>query len=295
MLSFKLLNEQNAEKIINSFSGCDRDYLCEIVESFLDDDAEIALSFADGCLLVRIFDGEYSFVYPIEVCDECDALAACDKIRLYAINQEIALRFTDVPSEEMDNLSDMFLHLSIDYFDPERETYYVTALNEACRDDIPVLEFEDITLNALSPDDDVFYAALSKDCETNEFWGYDYREDNPNPKDDYFRLESEAEFERGVSMSFAVRRDGFFVGEATLYAFDYLGGCELAIRILPDFRRSGIAGRIIDGFKAQGRALGLLNIRATVMENNLRSVAMCKKYFESYTHEGNRYKFINKT
>ena len=299
MLSFEILHEENIdslkEKVASATAGCDAEYLCEILESLLDDEAEIGISHSDGCLLVRIFDEGYSFVYPIPISDEADDIAALDAIRLYVIKEEIPFRLTDLPSEALDEVSERYLHVSVDYYDPDREAYEVSILNAAAREDIPTLDFDGLTLDALNPRDDGDFAMLSKDEETNRFWGYDYRADNPNPSDDYFRLESLSEFDRGVTMSFAIRQGDVFLGEATLYAFDYLGGCELAIRILPTHRRLGIAGRVIDGFKSQGRSLGLLNIRATVLADNLRSVAMCKKHFEEYTLEGEIYKFINHT
>jgi RimJ/RimL family protein N-acetyltransferase len=94
-------------------------------------------------------------------------------------------------------------------------------------------------------------------------------------------------------LSFAVRRDGRFVGEATLYAFDYHGGCELGIRILPEYRRGGLAGMIIDGFTEQGARLGLTSIRATVMAENTPSVGLCTKHFDSFTRDGDVIKFIS--
>jgi RimJ/RimL family protein N-acetyltransferase len=298
MLSFSLLDENGIEKtidrIMSAIPDCDRSYLHEIIGSLLDGDSEIAVSSSCGCLLIRIFDGEYSFVYPIDLTDDADPDNACDDIRLYAMKEEIPLVFTDVPFDMLGALIHGYRHVSLDAGDSDCDTYTVRMLTEvALLDEVPTLDFGEITLDSLTEADDSDYSRLSKDRDTNRFWGYDYTADADNPTDDYFRLEAEGEFNRGVAMSFAVRKDGRFVGEATLYAFDYHGGCELGIRILPEYRRGGLAGMIIDGFTECGSRLGLTNIRATVMADNLPSVGLCKKHFDSYTHEGNIYKFIS--
>ena len=298
MISFTILDENSRGKIVKSIMAsmpdADFDYLSDIIDSLLGDEGEIAVSFSHGCLLIRIFDGEYSFVYPIELTEKSAPGEACDEIRLYAMKEEIPLVFCDVPSDSLGALISGYRHMSIDASDPDCEAYTVRLHTEAALlDEIPTLDFDEITLDALTEEDDSDYAKLSKDGETNKFWGYDYTADVDDPTDDYFRHEAEAEFARGVAMSFAVRRDDRFVGEATLYAFDYRGGCELGIRILPEHRRGGLAGMIIDGFTECGARLGLTSIRATVMAKNAPSVGLCTKHFDSFTDDGEVIKFIS--
>lgn len=298
MISFTILDENSREGIVKSIVAsmpdADFDYLSDIIDSLLEDDGEIAVSKSHGCLLIRIFDGEYSFVYPVELTDDADPDEACDEIRLYAMKEEIPLVFADVPCDSLGVLISGFRHASIDASAPDCEAYTVRLHTEAALlDEIPTLDFDEITLDALTEGDDSDYARLSKDEETNKFWGYDYTADVDDPTDDYFRHEAEAEFARGVAMSFAVRKRGIFVGEATLYAFDYHGGCELGIRILPEYRRGGLAGMIIDSFTECGARLGLTSIRATVMAKNLPSVGLCTKHFDSFTEDGDVIKFIS--
>lgn len=296
MISFTVLDSNNIDEITSSLANLygDGEYIGEILESFIDPDLEVGVGQSCGCLLVRLFDGGYSFVYPIPLLDDADELLAVDEIRLYAIKEEIPLRIIDLPEEELDAVSEKYLHVSVDYYDEERESYAVSILNEACREDIPRLEFEGLTLDRLTPADDKLYFELCTDPETNKFWGYDYRNDNPNPDEDYFRLECEGEFDRGVVIPFALRLGEEFVGEATLYAFDYLGGCQVAIRVLPKYRKMGVAARVLEGLKAHGSSLGLHYICAEVMEGNLPSLALCKRHYESYSKEGEIYKFLNK-
>ena len=298
MISFSILDENSRGKIVgdimSSMPDADDEYLSDIIDSLLEDDGEIAVSSSHGCLLIRIFDGEYSFVYPVELTDDADTVEACDEIRLYVMKEEIPLVFCDVPSDSVGALISGYRHVSIDASDPDCEAYTVRFHTEAALlDEIPTLDFGGITLDSLTHEDDSDYARLSKDGETNKFWGYDYTADVDNPTDDYFRHEAETEFGRGVAMSFAVRKDGVFVGEATLYAFDYHGGCELGIRILPEHRRGGLAGMVIDGFTQQGARIGLTSIRATVMAKNLPSVGLCTKHFDSFTADGDVIRFIS--
>ena len=296
MISFTVLDSNNIREMTDSLAALygDGEYIGEILESFIDPDREVGVGHGCGCRLVRLFDGGYSFVYPIPLSDDADELLAIDEIRLYAIKEEIPFRITDLPEDSLDAVSEKYLHVSVDYYDDEREAYEISVLNEACREDIPTIEFEGLTLDRLTSADDKLYTELCTDPDTNRFWGYDYRNDNPNPNEDYFRLECEGEFDRGVSIPFALRLGGDFVGEATLYAFDYLGGCQVAIRVLPKYRRMGVADRVLQAIKAHGGAIGLHYIRAEVMANNLPSVSLCKKHYESFTEEDGIYKFINK-
>ena len=87
-------------------------------------------------------------------------------------------------------------------------------------------------------------------------------------------------------MSFAVRREGKFVGEATLYAFDCMGRCDLAIRILPEYRRLGIAGRVLRGLIEFGPSIGLVRLRARVMAKNEASINLCRAHMEMTAEQG---------
>ena len=297
MLSFTLLTHENAERFISnaeeSLLGCDCDFLADIVSTLLEEECEVATTLSDGCLLARIFDDEYSFVFPLELTDDADAEAALEEIRRYVMKEEIPLVFSDVPRDVLGWLIPKFRHVTLDATDSDGECYRVRVFSEAAMlDDIPTLDFGGLVLDKITKDDDPLYARLSKDEKTNEFWGYDYRSDVAEPSDDYFRHESESEFNRGAAMSFAVRRGGEFIGEVTLYAFDLSGGCEIGIRILPEYRRFGAAGRILEGFFATGSCLGLTNLCARVMKDNAPSVALCTKYFkEKELIDDNTYKF----
>ena len=212
MISFKILTEESAEElfgeICSAIPDTDGEFLSENIDMMLDDESEYALSHSDGCLLVRIFEGEYSFAYPIAMVDDAEPMAAVEQIRLYAIKEEIPLVFCDVPAEELGSLITKFRHASIDATDPDNECYTVRIMSEvAMLDNIPIVNGPaEVCLTPITEADDELYFALATDLDTNKYWGYDYREDEPNPEKAYFRENSSAEFSRGTAISLAVFR-----------------------------------------------------------------------------------------
>ncbi len=119
--------------------------------------------------------------------------------------------------------------------------YSVTVKNELYAiSEIPHIETERIVLDAIMPYDNDAYFRLSTDSERNKFWGYDYRDSEPNPKKDFFYLDQKADFENKTAMNFAIRYKGKFAGEVIIYNFDFEGKCEVGVRILPEFDKRGI-------------------------------------------------------
>lgn len=300
MLSFKIVNEENREELLDALTigmpDADGEYMSEIIDSLLEDgECEYALSSSHGCLLVRIFDEKYIFLYPVSVCEDADESLAAYAIREYAVKEEIPLIYTDVPGEELGNLIPLFRHANIDAIDNDGEAFTVKIMSEASLfDEIPSLSYEGVCLNAITEEDDHSYAELCKDNDTNAFWGYDYSADVENPEDSYFRETAEGEFARGVAISFAVRVNGRFAGEAALYAFDLIGGCECAVRILPEFRGSGVATRALLALRSFAERAGLTDLYATVDERNEASKKLCEKCFEEWSSSGDRRKYYTK-
>ena len=300
MLSFKIINEENKDEILDGLiigmPGADSEYMSEIVDSLLEDEGcEYALSACQGCLLVRIFDEKYFFLYPVAVCENADESLAAYSLREYAVREEIPLIYSDVPREELGNLIPLFRHANVDAQDGEGESFTVKIMSEASIfDEIPSIEYEGVTLDEITEEDDPLYAGLCKDKDTNAFWGYDYSLDAEDPDDSYFREMAEGEFARGVAMAFAVRVDSRFVGEASLYAFDLIGGCESAIRILPEYRGRGIATRALLALRSLAERTGLISLYATVDERNEASKRLCEKCFDEWSTKGDRRKYYAK-
>jgi len=299
MISFTIINEENKEEILDrllvKMPEADGEYASEIIDSLLAyGECEYGVSIFDGCLLVRVFDEKYRFIYPVALYDGADESLAAYKLREYAVKEEIPLIYTDVPREALGNLIPLFRHLNIDVQDSDGECFTVKVISEASMfEEIPEIEYDGIRLDRLTEVDDSLYAELCKDEKTNEFWGYDYSLDNIDPPDSYFREMTENEFNRGVAMAFAVRVNGAFVGEATLYAFDLLGGCECSIRILPEYRRDGIATKALLALHLVGKRAGLISLCATVDARNEPSKKLCKKCFEKVSKTEDKYKFYS--
>ena len=297
MISFKILTEESAEElfreICSAIPDTDEEFLSENIDMMLDDESEYALSQSDGCLLVRIFDGEYSFAYPIAMVDDAEPMAAVEQIRLYAIKEEIPLVFCDVPAEELGGLIPKFRHASIDATDPDNKCYTVRIMSEvAMLDEIPIVNGPDaVCLTPITEADDELYFALATDLDTNKYWGYDYRQDEPNPEVDYFRENSDAEFGRGTAISLAVRVKGEFAGEATLYSFDLLGGCECAVRLLPTFRGQGYATDALNLLKRLAKGMGLVFLMATVDKENIASQRMTAKCLDEVSKTDSKVKY----
>lgn len=291
MIFFKILTEQSKDELLASVAevmpSSDGEYVDEIASSLLEDEeCEYALSYSHGCLLIRIFDGEYQFAYPVAIDDGADELACVSELRAYAVKEEIPLVITDVPAESVGGVVAMFRHLNIDATDPDGECFTVRVMSEiSLLDNIPSISAGDIVLDTIAEADDAAYAALSKDRETNAFWGYDYSADEPNPTDAYFRECAEGELGRGVALALAIRAEGNFVGEATLYAPDLTGGCDSAVRLLPEYRMRGYATMALEALKSLGARMSLLRLHASVDKKNAASLALCRKSFENETEQ----------
>lgn len=297
MISFKILTEESAEELFREISSAipstDEEFLSENIEMMLDDESEYALSHCNGCLLIRIFDGEYSFAYPIAMVDDAEPMAAAREIRLYAIKEEIPLVFCDVPADELGILLPKFRHVNVDATDPDNECYTVRIMSEvAMLDEIPIVNGPaEVCLTPITEADDELYFALATDLDTNKYWGYDYREDEPNPEKAYFRENSSAEFSRGTAISLAVRVNGEFAGEATLYSFDLLGGCECAVRLLPALRGKGYATGALNLLKRLAKNIGLVYLMATVDKENIASQKMTSKCLDEISRTDSKVKY----
>lgn len=285
MISFKLISDLVAEELLGEIEEQNPDaeieYASDIIRllSEQDDDTEYAVSFSRGCLLVRCYDGEYSFSYPTPLCDLADTVAASLDVRDYAVKEEIPLVFYDIPAEELGSILPLFRHVNLDSEDEENLYYRARLMSElSLIDEMPeYYGFFGIGLTPLTEEDDEDYTRLCTDRETNALWGYDYSADEPNPDKDYFRRTAEAEYYRGTSLSLAVREGGRFIGEAVLYYFDLEGGCECAIRLLPEYRGRGYATEALRCLKTLARRMGVIRLRAKVDAANAASIRMTEK------------------
>ena len=293
MISFSVLNEENIEEVTGEMSkGLSPDEISEVLEISEqlcqndDPDLEYAVAVSCGCLLVRVFDmGRYSFMFPFGLSEEADFKGAVLNISEYAMREEIGLSFFDVPSECISVFSG-YRHINLDAEDADSTSYRVTVKGECeLLDEIPEVEVGRVKLNALTENDISKFAELSRDENVNKFWGYDYRDDVKNPEDEYFFNTQREEYIRGVSMSCAVRFDGEFIGEAIFYAFDGMGGCEFALRLLPKWQGKGLSLLIKDAIIVMARKIGLVKLSARIMKDNKASVAFASKFMKKESED----------
>jgi RimJ/RimL family protein N-acetyltransferase len=145
-------------------------------------------------------------------------------------------------------------------------------------DDVPTLEMDGITLGELTDADRDRYAQLCRDRDLNKYWGYDADEDNPDGDTDFYLDTARREFNSGVALTLAVREGGEFVGEATVYGFDYRGTASIAVRVMRDCHGRGIGSRATRALIEVARQMGLSTLLAQILEENAASIKMTSKY-----------------
>ena len=281
----KNLNEEELEYLNDLISD---------IEKSLDGECEVKFAISNLCLIARIFDyGRYSFIYPIALSERADEKAALFAVNEYAMREEIARIFTDVPKESLPQFFEIFRHLDVDAEDEYGESFRVKIKTECeLLEEIFDFNSEDISLTALTDADTESYAKLCRDDETNKFWGYDFREDfSEIVSDSVFIENAKMEFLRGTAITLAVKRGESFIGEATLYAFNGMGGAELAIRLLPDARGKGFGNKTFYALKEYAKAIGLVRLFAFVDKRNKNSLKYLGNLMETVGEDATRVKF----
>ena len=197
-----------------------------------------------------------------------------------AMVQEFAARFAaDVKYiNREDDAGDHGLRTSKTQYQPIEilDKYSVKVKNELYHvEKIPELETERLVLDAITEEDIPAYNRLCLDDERNRYWGYDYRRDCENPDEEYFYLDQKKDFGSSTAMNFAVRLDGTFIGEVILYHFDFRGGAEIGIRLLPEYEGHGYAGEAYRGacdYALYG--IGMYEVRGKCYKENQKSQNM---------------------
>lgn len=265
----------------------------EIKESF-DDECEVKFALSHLCLITRIFDfGRYSFIYPIPLSERADELEALLAANEYAMREEIERIFNDVPKESLPYFFESFRHLDIDAADSEGESFRVKIKTECeLLDEISEIDFGEISLTQLNDADTEPYARLCRDEETNKYWGYDYKEDfKDGVSDSYFLENARMDFLRSSAITLALRHGESFIGELTLYAFDGMGSCEIAIRLLPEARGKRFGNAAFSALSQYAKSIGLVRLFAFVDKSNAISIKYLGNLMEKAGEDGTRVKF----
>lgn len=279
-------------KIIEALS-VEKKFLDDVLEivfgiwESLTEGMSVAFSYLDKVLYARIYDSErYVFPLPFMLAEDSDAEVACLNLASYARREMIPLIISDVPRDELEFLCTVFPHIDAFTYEDDDDSFYVKVNNECdMLDEIPTLEFDGIVLDELGDSDKEKYSELCRDRSLNKYWGYDVDVDNPLGDADFYLDVVKREINEGVAIALAVRENGEFVGEATVYDFDYRGCASVAVRILPDCHSRGLGTRALGALIEFAKSIGLSEIRTEIMSENLNSIKMTSKYMQIINQE----------
>jgi len=305
MISFKELEPNNSVSELTAPSELcpqERSLFEECVGSILDEmkedtGVEYGITVFGGALLVRRYDedGDYSFAYPIPLCESFDGGGCLVALADYAVKERIQFCLFDVPTDGLSEISRLFKNFDVRLLSGECDRYFVRLHNELAfverrLPELPLC-FEGTELTEVTEEDVPDLARLNYDPRVNRFWGYDFREDVKDATPQYFFDVISFERECGIALSLAIRTDGEFIGEAVLSNFDYRGGCELSLRIFAGWQGKRHGSHTLSLLFEIAGALGLVCVYATVMEENLPSLRLMSGCMEKITHEGGVVRF----
>lgn len=140
----------------------------------------------------------------------------------------------------------------------------------------------------ITEEDKENYLKLCTDEETCRYWGYDYKSDLKGnaPSAEYFLDFVKTLKANREEYPLAVKTGGVLIGEVTLYNFDYVGGCEIGFRLMPEYRGKGYAkecaAAVID---YAFNTLGVKCVKARCFKQNAPSYGLIKAlgFTESHT------------
>ena len=253
----------------------------------------VAFAYLDEVLYVRVYDGErYVFPLPFMLTDDANAKEACVNLAAYSRRELIPLIITDGPRDEIEFLCSIFPHVDAYTYEDDDDTFYIKVNNECdMLDDVPSIECDGIILDPLRDDDKEKYAELCRDRDLNKYWGYDADEDNPDGDADFYLDVARRELQDGVAIALAIRIGGEFVGEATMYDFDYIGSAAIAVRVLPAYHSRGIGSGAVKALVKLAEEIGLKSLRTEIFEENKNSIKMTSKYMEIVKCENSKVYF----
>ena len=290
-ISFLSADSDEFSSALDTLCEDEREVAEEAIDYYLDadEDFEFAFSVFGGALLVRVFDlGRYFFLFPTPLSETADIELAIEETVRYCILEELEPIFCGVTSEEIGIfLSIGYRHINVDADSPDSSEYRVSLKNElSFFDEVSDFTGERITLAMLSDSDAQAYAILCADEKTNEFMGYSIREDYPDA-DETACLEIAArEFAYNSALTLAVRDCGITVGDVALHNFDFKGGADVSVRILPEYRRKGYAKEALSLTLTLAEQIGLTRLYARVDNRNLPSLSLFEAEADYVDNQG---------
>ena len=284
-LSFNEDNSKLRADFCRALSKAEFQELSEILDFYLsaESDVEYAFALSFCCLCVRIFDmGRYSFLFPYALSEESEPDKAVSEITDYCAIEELSPIFSDVSPCDLQVFLDLgYRHIDIDSETPEGDSYRVRIKNECdLIGEYPSVSEGEVSLTELFFDDAADYYRLSCDKENNKYWGYDFREDHKGITPEGLIEIARSEFRSSAALPLAIRQNGIFVGEAVFHAFDFKGGADIGIRMLPEMQGKGIGKAVLGLLAELAKAIGLTRLFARVVRSNTPSVSLFSAFFD---------------
>lgn len=283
-MKLKFVDKGEFYSAFNNISETEREATAEFVEADYDfGDFEVAYSYFAGCMILRYYsaDAGYHFDAPFPITESASVEDAFAAISEYCRQEAICETVVGVEPDLLDSMLRGADNYSL--AEDEDGTFAVRIITECMQTEcLPEAMYEDVYLGEFLPSYADEYERLLKDVNLNRHFGYNILDDMPNGTGVDFIENAKNEFERSESMTFAatVRENGksVFVGEGVLYGFDGRGSAFLAFRVLPEFHRRGIGGRIFMALRHVAVSIGLKHLIAEVKPENEASVALLSKH-----------------
>ena len=277
------------------YSKTDTDEALSLLSSFRDLSADIgqdcaAAVFGDF-VTVRFFDGDrYIFAFPIPFTDRASETGCKEVLKAmaeYSVRELIPLYISDIPRENIELLCEVFPRVDAACYSDDEDLFSALVLNEClCLSELPKISDGDITLGAIADSDAEKYFILSTDPAVTRYWGYDAGEDNPGADGETLLREARSEFDRGVAIPLGVYVLGEFVGEAVIFGFDFFGGAEIAVRLLPSAQGRGVGSRALGLLIRLSKEIGLSELKTRVLNANVGSLKMTGKFMNEAGKDG---------
>ena len=256
-------------------------------EYLLHEGVEITLLFEGGSYSALLSDGEYQvFISPRLAEGDEDFIPS---LYSFAVDSELSLSIIDVAPDELPALIRGTRACKIT---GDGESFTVRVENELSSiTEMPEVMVGDVYLSEPVEKFSAEYKRLVTDKELNAYWGNDLRVDMVDSPSEFFTEEARAEFDSGISLtSFALslseEGENLFVGEGVLYRFDYRGGCEVGVRVLPEYQGRGFGSMILEGIIRIAQEIGVLRAYARVFNENTAAIKTFGKQMECRGTDG---------
>lgn len=288
MISFIVVEEKNKNEILEIFPADERAEAEEYIDSALDFGYdEVAVCRYRETLVFRVFDGEYYiFISPIPLKEDAYEMDAVEAVREYAVKEDIPLFFADVPFYLLEDMKEHFADIDYTVSDDE-DSVFVTVNSPADLSvRIPTIECDRVTLGGLTSDDVEEYAYLSTEESGLRYYGYHYGSEVDSPTPDYFYERQLYDYTVGLAMTFGVYFEGGLIGECVLHHFDLIGGAEISIRLMPEYRGLRFGREILTAIIRHKSILDIKTLYATVHIDNEPSIRLFSSIMDEYRRSG---------